>query len=117
VTFEVDPWRVLINNRPFQTYSKSERWRIAVAIQLAIAATSGLGFAMLDEVDILDADTRWKLLQMVLGPSLTDLTQIFVLGTREDDRVLPPARNGLLSMRLKSVGGWSGVVERVDASA
>lgn len=87
VTFSVDPWAVIVNGRKLQTYSESEQFRIGIAIQLAVAVVSGVGFAIIDRIDMLDAANRAK-----VGQMLTDapVEQIFMLATREPNVELPP---------------------------
>lgn len=110
VSFEVEPWKVVVNGRDFRTYSKSERWRIGMAIQLAIAQVSGLKFAVLDEIDMLDLDVRKAVLDLVLD-NTPDLEQVFMMSTREPEKPLPTGEVGLKSFRLGKQDGRSVVVE------
>lgn len=108
VRFLLDPWAVLVNDRPVETYSKSEQFRIGIAVQLAIAALSGIGFAMIDELDMLDVQNRGLVTQMVMQ---APLEQVFVLGTREPGVPLPK-NAGVLAYRLGQQDGQSVVVEQ-----
>ncbi len=88
---QVEPWQVMANDRPVQSYSWSEQYRIGIALQLAIAKLSGLDFAIVDELDLLDAANRKILFQMLYN---ADLGQIVILATREPDVALPTQKNG-----------------------
>lgn len=111
VAFSLDPWDVVINSRPFITYSKSERWRIAMAIQLAIAELSGLGIAVLDEIDMLTNANRNALASVLMQ---SPLTQIIFLGSRDESAALPKVK-GVLSYRLAQQDGLTVVQEEVAA--
>lgn len=107
VNFQLEPWEVLVNGRPADTYSKSEQYRIGLAIQLAIARLSELNFAVVDELDVLDIQNRSIVARMLRE---APLEQILMLGTREDGQTLPP---GVLAYRLgKDEAGRSVVTER-----
>lgn len=109
----VDPWEVMVNGRGLETYSKSEQYRIGIAIQLAIAAVSGLSFAIVDEVDMLDANNRMLLTKMIMT---APLEQVIILSTREDNQALPSGVPGLWAYRLgKDDGGRSFVAEQSAA--
>lgn len=108
ITFSVEPWQVFANNRPVETYSRSERYRIGVAVQLAIAVISGLNFAIVDEVDMLDLTNRDVLTKMLLK---APLEQIIVLSTREPGQPLPKVP-GLAVYRLSTENGQTVIAER-----
>jgi DNA repair exonuclease SbcCD ATPase subunit len=109
IHFEFDPWRVLANDRPLTTYSRSEQYRIGIALQLAIAAQSGLNFAIVDEIDMLDAENR-----SILGKMLyqSPLEQIFLLSTREPTLPLPALPN-MVAVRLGKQGQQSEILEEI----
>lgn len=108
VQFGLEPWAVHVNERPVETYSKSEQFRIGIALQIAIAALSGIGFAVIDELDMLDIQNRGLVTQMVLQ---APLEQVFVLGTRELGVPLPQSPD-VLAYRLAQREGQSVVVEQ-----
>ncbi len=113
VKFELDPWAVRVNDRRVETYSKSQRYRIGIAIQLAVAMLSGLKFAVVDEMDILTEQNRNLMAGMLLN---SPLDQIIMLGSRELSQKLPvlPQLPGLLvAYRLHMEDGRSRVVERM----
>ncbi len=97
VGFNVDPWEIRVNDRPFKTLSRSQRWRVGVAIQIAVASISGISLVVLDEVDMLSDENKRAAVTMAMQ---ANVEQLFVLGTREDDDPLPSKLKGLLSHRL-----------------
>jgi len=108
VKFSVDPWGVVVNDRPVETYSRSEQYRIGIGIQLAVAQLSGLSFAVVDELDVLDAANR-RILSGWLYQ--TPVEQVVILGTREDDAPLPKAPHTKV-YRLGRQDGWTVITER-----
>ncbi len=109
IGFSLDPWTVLANNRPVETYSRSERYRIGIALQLGIAQMSGLNFAVVDEIDMLDVTNRAAVTKMLLQ---APLDQILIMGTREESQALPKIPN-VLCYRLSRESGTTAVLERV----
>ncbi len=108
LSFSIEPWDVLANGRPVETYSRSERYRIGIGLQLAIAQLSGLNFAVVDEIDMLDVGNRGILSKMLMEAKLD---QILILGTREPAQTLPKVK-GTLAYRLRSEKGRTVVAER-----
>ena len=49
---------VLVNNRPVQLSSESEKWRAQAALQLTLGAITGSKVVVLDRADLLDANNR-----------------------------------------------------------
>ena len=112
VKFTLDPWQVLVNDRPIETFSKSEQYRVGVAIQLAIAVTSKLSFAIVDEFDMLTKKNRNQLLEMLMR---TPLDQILILSAKEPDAplvVYPGVR--MIAYRLGIDEGRTVVLEQAQ---
>jgi DNA repair exonuclease SbcCD ATPase subunit len=100
-----DPWLVLVNDRPAALLSKSERLQAGLALQLAIADVSGVGFVAIDQVDLFDAENR-----RAFG-ALLDATPVQVLAAMtRDDSFEPPTVDGWTWVRLTQVDGVSQVV-------
>ena len=110
VEFEVEPWTVHVNGREWKTYSKSERYRIGLGVQFALAQLSGLSFALVDEADMLDVEKRRALAGMV---NEAPLEQIIMFSTREPGEKLPAPHEGWIFIRLHE----SRVIEIVQPSA
>ncbi len=109
VHFEVEPWQVVVNGRPVETYSRSEQHRIGIALQVAIAELSGIGFAVVDELDMLDAKNRETMGVVLLRSALE---QVIILGTREAESPLPKGSAALASYRIGQQDGRSVILER-----
>lgn len=109
VAFVLDPWQVVVNERPVETYSESEQFRIGIALQLAVASLSGLSFAIVDRLDMLDHANRKIVTAMLME---APLEQIIILATREPDQPLPNMP-GVIAYRLaKADSGETIVVEQ-----
>ena len=63
--FMLDPWRIVVNGRGADLLSSSERFRVGVALQLAIAEAAGLGFVAIDGADVLDQANRAILAELL----------------------------------------------------
>lgn len=109
ISFSVEPWEVRANDRPVDTYSRSEQYRIGIALQIGIAHLSGLNMAIVDEVDMLDLENRALVTKMILK---ANLDQVIVLGTREPTQALP---NGLTAFRLEKKDERTVIAERSAA--
>lgn len=97
VWFVLEPaWAVMVNGRRSDTYSESERHRIGIALQLAIAQMSGLNFAIVDELDMLTAENRETVAKMI---HFSTLEQVIVLASREPEVALP-AIDGVICHRM-----------------
>ena len=107
LTVQVEPWGIWVNERPIETFSRSEQYRIGVAIQLALSELAGIGFAIVDETDLLDVENR-ALFSGLLIQAPT--TQIIVIGTRELGQPLPQG-DGIIAYRLGVVKDRTVIVE------
>lgn len=111
LALHLDPWRVVVNGLPAELLSASERLRVGIALQLAIAEASGVGVVAIDQVDLLDAGNR-ALLGEVL--SLRGGVQVLAAATKEDDWT-PPEIEGWAWIRIAKVDGMSQVVPIAEA--
>ncbi len=107
VAFTVDPWGVDVNDRPVETYSESEQFRIGIALQLAIAEVSGLSFAVIDRLDILDLKNRAEVAKMILQ---APVEQVIMLATREPTNKWTEIE-GVRFYRLAKTSGRTQIVE------
>ena len=82
---------------PVALLSESERLRVGVGIQVAIAKLTGFGFVVVDAADRLDGDNRGKLLKMLLGSGIRSL----VLATPANGKV-PTGIAGLTAYRIEN---------------
>ena len=71
-------------DRPLPMCSESEQWRAQACIQLTLAAITGAGVVVLDRADLLDADNRPRLVE-VLG-RVAQSTGVAVLLCATGDR-------------------------------
>lgn len=65
LAFDLEPWTVRVNGRPIIRLSMSERLRVGLSLQLALADVTGAGFVLIDGVDMLDATNRGILVELL----------------------------------------------------
>lgn len=102
LAIEPEPWKVLMNGRPAALMSKSGRLRAGVALQLAVVRHAGLGFAIVDEADILDEENARTFSRLIASARIGrdgDEGSIIVLATRGKNYALPRVM-GLSAVRL-----------------
>jgi|GEM_PF-2200356 len=71
---------------PLKTLSKSERYRFAIAFQVALAMHTGFRFVVIDEMDMLDSAGRGGLMQQIIA---SGLDQAILIGTDERASITP----------------------------
>lgn len=65
LSFTLDPWQILVNGRPLVTFSTSQRLRIGVAMQCAMAQAVRFPLVLVDNLDWLLAEGRQQVLSVV----------------------------------------------------
>lgn len=66
LTFQVDPWSVVVNGRPYELLSAGEKLMVGAAFQQALAMVSGLEFVAIDASEVVVGARRAALTQMVM---------------------------------------------------
>lgn len=94
----VDPWRVDVNGRSWVMLSTSERLRVGIAVQAAVAAASGLGCILIDQVDLLLSNERKLLFDLVMS---LPLDQALVARSYEPAAESPASNDRLTVVRLQ----------------
>lgn len=88
VRFALEPWGIVVNGRTAELLSTSERLRVGVALQLAIASVTGLNLVVIDQVDLLDGPNRAVLTELLASwPG-----QVLLAATKDAP---PPAMDGI----------------------
>lgn len=100
---EAEPWRVVVNGLSAALLSTSERLRVGIALQLAIAEATGFHCVAIDQVDLLDGPNRALLGELL---SLRGSVQVVAAATKDDD-FEPPAIEGWTWVRVTKVDGVS----------
>lgn len=109
VRFDLDPWRLVVNGRSADLLSTSERLRVGLALQLAIATVTGLNVVAIDQVDLLDGANRAVLTELVASwPG-----QVVIAATKDTP---PPAMDGIAIYWLEASDAGTRV-ERVGELA
>ena len=73
---------IVLQNSPYQTLSKSAKYRVGVAFQYALARLTGARILLIDEADILDREHQ-ELLSDFLIKHLNHFDQIIVFTTTD----------------------------------
>jgi len=110
LAFALDPWDLTVNGRSIARLSGSERFRVGVAVQLAIARRSGLGFVLVDGADILTPANRSILTALLLAFD----GQAIVTATRADGDPVGPV-DGVTIYRLTAGGDGARRAVRLEA--
>lgn len=93
--FSVDPWGVNVNGRDSALLSSSERLRVGLCFALALAKATGINFVAMDAADMLDAQGRGVLMEVLTN---VEGVQVVVAATRETEL---PSMDGLTSYWLE----------------
>jgi DNA repair exonuclease SbcCD ATPase subunit len=99
-----DPWLVLVNSRPAELLSASERFQVGVAIQLALASVTGVHVVAIDAADVLVGEDR-RALGAVLDAA-DPAVQVLVTMSQVDS-FEPPAIADWRWVRIHQVDGVS----------
>jgi hypothetical protein len=92
----IEPWELRVNGVVLDRWSLSQRLRISVAIQCALAEVAGLSMTLVDQVDLLLTEPRKKLGQLIME---LPLEQIIVARAYEASAPVP-ATAGVTVIRL-----------------
>lgn len=87
----IEPWGLLVNDRPLVALSMSERLRVATAFQMAVAVTSGLSFTLIDQIDALLSGPRGVMTRLVLA---APIEQIMLAKAQEPTAPVPTFQSG-----------------------
>lgn len=109
-----DEWDVLIRDAAATLASRSEQWRAGAALAVALAAVSGVRFAVLDDADVLVDETERRALIGGLVALREHFDQVLVIAATSPDatKAAKAPRGDFASL----VGVWrvlDGRVERV----
>jgi DNA repair exonuclease SbcCD ATPase subunit len=76
---QIEPWQIKMTDRPITRLSRSERFRLGLAFQLAIARTAGLNFVICDDTELLTPEVRGQMLGMIGAAKLDQAIIIMTL--------------------------------------
>lgn len=99
--------KIVLQNSPYVTLSKSAKYRVGVAFQYALAKLIGARIWLLDEADILHGDNQTELINFLLA-KIEDFDQIIVFMTA----AAPPPFEDVLGNRLQTWWLEKGVVTK-----
>ena len=88
-----EPWAILVNKLPLAMLSTSERMRVAVALQCALAEVTGIDFTLIDNLEWL-MQAAWRQL-VELVKALPALEQVIMVKALYDEDTPVPSSSTL----------------------
>lgn len=98
VAVSPDPFELRVNGLKYVTLSASEKLRVGIALQIALARTTGVGFTLIDQLDMLLTAPRTVLTKMLLSEDV-GLDQVW-LARAFEPAVAAPVIAGATVVRL-----------------
>lgn len=89
---QVDPWLVKARSRPVASLSRSERFRLGVALQIALAKWSKMNFICVDNAEILTPPFREIMLDMIKEAKLDQSFIFWTLMVPDEEFEKPPVK-------------------------
>ena len=89
---QVDPWLIKARTRPVASLSRSERFRLGVALQIALAKWSKFNFICVDNAEILTPPFRMIMLDMIKDAKLDQSFVFWSLMIPEKEFKKPPVK-------------------------
>lgn len=83
LAIQVEPWRILWGRRPISRISRSERFRMAIPFQIALAKLTGLNFIIVDDAELLTPEARSQVMRMIVGAGLDQAVVIMTFMSEE----------------------------------
>ncbi len=110
---KVEPWELSVHERPVGRLSTSERYRLGVALQIAIARMTGFNFIICDGTEILTPAVFTQLMKMIAGSGLDQAIVIKTLMTPDEEfKKKPPKATMIEAFVVANENGVS-VVEKI----
>ena len=89
---QVDPWLIKARNRAVATLSRSERFRLGVALQISLAKWSKMNFICVDNAEILTPPFRTIMLDMIKEAKLDQSFIFWTLMVPDKEFKKPPVK-------------------------
>ena len=89
---QVDPWLIKARNRAVATLSRSERFRLGVALQISLAKWSKMNFICVDNAEILTPPFRTIMLDMIKEAKLDQSFIFWTLMVPDEEFEKPPVK-------------------------
>lgn len=118
LAFSLEPWQMRVNGRALARLSMSERLRVGLCVQLALAEVSGFNLIVIDNSEqIVSPAARQAFAQIVLGWAVDGRQAIVLRATRPDEAIRPPAGVAVWRVRMDEHGVSSAVCEADGTAA
>lgn len=108
--FQSEPWSVVARGRTGTRLSRSERFRLGVALQIAMAEFTGVRFVLIDNAELLTPGARNAMIKMLLE---SDLDQAIVIITLmvPNKNFTPPETEGASFHLVTNTDGISSITQ------
>lgn len=93
----IEPWDIQINGRRWSLLAESVRFRVAIALQVALAQVVGFDMTLIDRLDMLTREHRATTQKLVMGCGLG----LVVLAKSQDAGAPAPAIAGVQVVTLR----------------
>ena len=107
---QVDPWLIKARTRPVASLSRSERFRLGVALQIALAKWSKFNFICVDNAELLTPPFRMVMLDMIKEAKLDQSFVFWSLMIPDEEFKKPPVKWAKFYM-VKNEEGVSSVTQ------
>ncbi len=106
-SFETEPWRILAKGRSVDRLSRSERFRLGVALQVAIAKTTGVNLCVIDNAEHLTPDARSQMFGLLLKSGVQAIVIATSMKTESEFKASAPKVPGMQVLWVKNENGVS----------
>ena len=89
---QVDPWLIKARTRPVASLSRSERFRLGVALQISLAKWSKFNFICVDNAELLPPPFRMLMLDMIKEAKLDQSFVFWSLMIPDEEFKKPPVK-------------------------
>jgi DNA repair exonuclease SbcCD ATPase subunit len=114
---QAEPWAIAVseyesphseNSRSIRRLSRSERFRLGIALQIAIAKITGVNLLVIDNSELLTPDVRATMIQMLAAAEL-DQALVFATLMIPEEQFTPPSIDNVEFYMVRNKEGVSEV--------
>jgi hypothetical protein len=93
IEIQSEPWDIRVGGRSIRRLSRSERFRLGIALQIAIAKITGVNLLVIDNSELLTPDVRATMINMLAAAELDQALVFATLMIPEEQFTPPPIDN------------------------
>lgn len=112
-SLQVEPWLFSAKGRPINRLSRSERFRLGIALQIALAKFTGLNMVVADDCEILTPEVRGSMVRMLSAAGLDQsIIMMTLMDVAQFQKIRPTLGDGLDVFMVTNDNGIS-TVEKI----